>query len=109
MVGAAPHSQTRLCNRMSIRLERYSKSGQVPAPHATTLINWRNVSMSPVTLLRWSRFAFLLSGICIILFFGLHPKQGDPPAANVILATPYAAEHTLGVMTLVLGLLGLVG
>jgi len=65
--------------------------------------------MSPVTLLRWSRFAFLLSGICIILFFGLHPKQGDPPAANVILATPYAAEHTLGVMTLVLGLLGLVG
>lgn len=65
--------------------------------------------MLPTNVLRWSRLSFLLSGVFIILFFVLHPLQGDPPPVNVILTYPYALEHTLGIITLVLGLLGLIG
>ena len=65
--------------------------------------------MLPTNVVRWSRLSFLLSGVFIILFFVLHPLQGDPPPVNILLTTPYALEHTLGVITLVLGLLGLIG
>jgi len=64
--------------------------------------------MSSANLLRWSGLAFLLSGALIALFFLLHPI-GDPPPAQVILSTPYAAEHTLGIASRVLNLLGLIG
>jgi hypothetical protein len=65
--------------------------------------------MSAATLIRWSGVALLAAGILHFLSEILHPGGGDPPTAAAVLGSPYAALHTLAIVSIVLVLLGLVG
>jgi hypothetical protein len=65
--------------------------------------------VDPLRLLRTSGFLLAASGVLFALFFVLHPGGGDPTRAAVISSSPYAAEHTIGVLAMIAMLLGLIG
>jgi hypothetical protein len=64
-------------------------------------------TVSAAALIRAAGAAEILSGVLNVVFFGLHPAQGEPPPAGAI-DQLYAPLHVVGILALVLGMLGLI-
>jgi hypothetical protein len=58
--------------------------------------------MSGRELYRAGAVAAIASGVLNLLFFLFHPTSGEPPAAAVVNQFPYAAEHALDIVSLIL-------
>jgi hypothetical protein len=66
----------------------------------------REAQVDRATLVRGAAVAAALSGLLNLLFFALHPRQGEPPPPGA-LGPSYAWLHLLGLLSLILGLFGL--
>ncbi len=65
--------------------------------------------MIPSLFFRISGVACMLGGVLIPIFFIIHPGGQEPATSTVVLATPYAAIHTLAVVGYIAVTFGIVG